>query len=201
MRDTGAANDPENIQALFLSTLPYYQIAELHAIAGNRRDELRYRLTDIGIFDRLLARDPGSAPYRLGQAEQLAAAANASWELGQRQRAVRLAAGGIPVLKSAALAERAAAPELLLAATALLDCRVSKYSDPRLGLILAQRALALNRDDIDTLRTAAKGYWSNGDGASAVRMLERALALLSATPTPLRREMGATLEKYRTAAE
>ncbi len=197
LRDQGAADDQKDIQSLYLSTTPYYQLAELSAIAGHKRDELRYRLTDIGIFDRLSAREPESRSYRLAQAEQQADAANVSWELGQREQAMRLAAAGIPVLKSAALAGQASAPELLLAATALLNSKVRTYSDVRLGLRLAQRAMALNPDDVDTLQTAAKGYWLNGDRVSAARMLERALALLSATPTPQRREMQAVLERYR----
>jgi len=117
--------------------------------------------------------------------------------LGMREEALRLADTGIPVLKAAALAPQAAAPELGLAASALLNCKVRGYSDVRLGLRLAQRALALNGDDIDTLQIAAKGYWMNGDRASAVRILERVLQLLSATPTPLRQNLEATLATYR----
>lgn len=196
LRDRQAAEDPQDIQSLYLSSLPYYQLAELSALAGNKSEELRHRLADIAIFDRLLARDPGSSPYHLAQAEQQADAANVSWDLGRRDEARRLAAAGIPVLKAAALAPRAAAPELGLAASALLDCKVPGYSDAPLGLRLAQRALAMNGDDADTLQIAAKGYWMNGDRATAVRTLERVLKLLSATPTPLRKTLEATLASY-----
>jgi serine/threonine protein kinase/tetratricopeptide (TPR) repeat protein len=197
LRDREAADDPKNVQSLYLSALPYYQLADLSALAGNKREELHYRLEDIEIFDKLLVHDPGSRPYRLAQAEQQADAASVSWDLGMREEALRLADTGIPVLKAAALAPQAAAPELGLAASALLNCKVRGYSDVRLGLRLAQRALALNGDDIDTLQIAAKGYWMNGDRASAVRILERVLQLLSATPTPLRQNLEATLATYR----
>ena len=196
LRDRIAAEDPKDIQSLYLSSLPYYQLADLSALAGNKGEELRYRLADIGIFDRLLARDPDSRPYLLAQAEQQVDAANVSWDLGRRDEARRLAAG-IPVLKAAALAPQAAAPELGLAASALLDCKVPGYSDAPLGLRLAQRVLAMNGDDADTLQIAAKGYWMNGDRAAAVGTLERLLKLLSATPTPLRKTLEATLASYR----
>lgn len=51
------------------------------------------------------------------------------------------------------------------------------------ALRLAQRAVALNRDDIDTLKIVAKGYWMNGDRASGVKALEQVLKLPSATPS------------------
>lgn len=197
LRDREAAQDPKNVQSLYLSALPYYQLADLSALAGNKREELRYRLADIGIFDQLLARDPGSRPYRLSQAEQQAGAANVSWDLGLRDDATRLAAAGIPVLKAAALAPEASPPELALAASALLDCKVPAYADAPLGLRLAERAVAHNSDDVDTLQIAARGYSMNGDPASAVRTLQHALELLSPTPTPLRRQIEAILERYR----
>ncbi len=197
LRDRIAAEDPKDVQSLYVSALPYYQLAELSALAGNKREELRYRLSQIGIFDRLLARHADSHPYHLAQAEQQVDAANVSWDLGLRDEAMRLAAEGIPVLKAAALAPQASAPELGLGASALLECKVPGYSDAPLGLRLAQRALALNGDDVDTLQIAAKGYWMNGDRTLAVRTLERMLKLLSATPTPLRKTLEATLVKYR----
>ncbi len=197
LRDRIAAEDPKDIQSLYLSSLPYYQLADLSALAGNKSEELRYRLADIAVFDRLLARDPDSRPYHLALAEQQVDAANVSWDLGLRDEARRLASAEIPVLKAAALAPGAAAPELGLAAAALLDCKVPGYSDAPLGLRLAQRALAMNGDDADTLQIAAKGYWMNGDRAAAVTTLERVLKLLSATPTPLRKTLEATLASYR----
>ena len=199
LRDRSAAADPDNIQSLYLSALPYYQLAELFAIAGKKDEELRYRLAGIAIFDRLLKRDPGNQPYLLAEAEQQAAAANISWEAGRRDEALRLAAAGIPVLKASAVAARASVPELVLGASALLDCKVSRYADVPLALKLVERALALNGDDIDTLQTAAKAYWMNGDRAQAGRILEHALALVSPAPTPLRRKIEESLRRYRSA--
>ena len=117
--------------------------------------------------------------------------------MGERDEASRLAARGWNSAPASALAQKASVPELVLGASALLDCKVPRYADAPLALILVRRALALNADDIDTLQTAAKAYWMNGDRAQAARTLEHALALVSPTPTPLRQEIDESLQRYR----
>jgi eukaryotic-like serine/threonine-protein kinase len=199
IRDRMAQEDPQNIMALYFSTIPYRDLGIVSGLAGHPADKLHYFLVAIGIDDRLRARNPGNQTYRFSQAELQSEAANLSADAGRPDEAVRLARAGVSTLKEIASQPQASPVELAVAARALLETKVPVMADATLGLVLARRAAALDPKDSEVQEILGEAYWLNQDPRSAAQAIEQALSLIEPTPTPARRALEKTLAQYRQA--
>jgi eukaryotic-like serine/threonine-protein kinase len=199
IRDRASAEDPENVMALYFRTIPYRDLGIISGSAGHPDAKLRYFLIVIGIDDRLLARNPANRTYRFGQAELQADAANLSLAAGRTADAMRLARAGITTLREIALQPQAAPVEMAIAARALLETKVPKMADAKVGLVLARRAAALDPRDSEVQEILGEACWLNGDRQAAVQSIEQALALIEPAPTPARKALEKTLARYRSS--
>lgn len=199
IRDGISEQDPQNIMALYFRTIPYRDLGIVSGYAGNQDAKLRYFLTAVEFYDRLRAKNPANRTYRFAQAELQADCANISSDLGRRALALQLARSGITTLRELASEPQASPVELAVSARALVETKIPHLADPKLGLVLAKRAVALDPKDSEVQEILAKAYWLNGDRQPAVQAIEQAIALIEQAPTPARQALEKTLAQYRSA--
>jgi tetratricopeptide (TPR) repeat protein len=198
IRDRLSEEDPRNTGALFFRTIPYRDLAIIHQMAGHAPASLENFLAAIEVFDRLLAQSPANHNYRFARAELQASAGNLCIRLGRLADGQRLAAEAQTSLKETAQSGNANPVELAIAARNLLEVEIRSLRDYRLALQFVQKAAANNGQDSEIQEILGEAYWLNGDRASAIQAVERALSLIEQGPTPARQALEKTRARYRT---
>ncbi len=177
--DELSAGDPQNTNLVYAMTGVYRAMGIVEAYRKRHAESVQHFRSAVALHDRLLRIDGTNKVYRYLRAELLARAGNELVALRRDDEAKAAAGDGLAELRALASVEKASLTHVFGACRWLAETEVVSLRDGAGAAAFCRNSVQMTGGrELDAFAGLAKALAVMGDGAGAVREMEKAIALL-----------------------